>query len=378
MRAWIDRIRGIRSGTDTGTTTPATQADDVMLLNAPTAQNPGQRRFDFALRTAAAPAPSGWIKREQAIMGTAISVELWADDARLGHAACAAVLEEMHRIDRRMSPHKADSELSRINHEAGERAVRLSEEMFRLLVRAQDFAEVSAGAFDITYAAVGQLYDYRAGVRPSDEALAAARAAVGWRYLELDAQANTVRFRKPGMRIDLGGFAKGYAVDNAITLLQRLGIAHAYVAAGGDSRVLGDRRGRPWTVAIRDPRGAGEVVAVLPLEDTAISTSGDYERFFDETGPDGQVMRHHHLIDPATGQSPRDVTSVTVLAPDGLTAEALGKAVFVLGAPGGLELLETIPGVDAVIIDSHGRLHATPGLMNLGHAAATAPQGENA
>ena len=349
-----------------------------MLLNAPTAQNPGQRRFDFALRTADSPAPNGWVKREQAIMGTTISVELWADDARLGQAACAAVLEEMHRIDRRMSPHKLDSELSRINHEAGLRAVRLSEEMYRLLARAQDFAEVSAGAFDITYAAVGQLYDNRAGVRPSDEALAAARAAVGWRYLELDRREQTVRFCKPGMRIDLGGFAKGYAVDNAITLLQRLGIAHAYVAAGGDSRVLGDRRGRPWTVAIRDPRRVGEVVAVLPLEDTAISTSGDYERYFDETLPGGQVLRHHHLIDPATGQSPRDVKSVTVLAPDGLTAEALGKAVFVLGAPGGLELLETFPGVDAVIIDSHGRLHATPGLMNLGHAAATAPQGENA
>jgi len=185
-----------------------------------------------------------------------------------------------------------------------------------------------------------------------------------------------VRFGKPGMRIDLGGFAKGYAVDNAITLLQRLGIAHAYVAAGGDSRVLGDRRGRPWTVAIRDPRRAGEVIAVLPLEDTAISTSGDYERYFDEPLPGGGVVRHHHLIDPASGRSPQDVTSVTILAPDGLTAEALSKTVFVLGAARGLELLETTPGVDAVIIDAHGRLHATPGLTDLSPAAA--PQGENA
>lgn len=334
-----------------------------------------QRRVDFARRPAApAVADTGWLRREEAIMGTAISVELWAGDARTGAAAATAVMGEMHRIDRRMSPHKPDSELSRINQRAGVRPVPLGEEMFRLLSRAQKFSELSHGAFDITYAAVGQLYDYRTGVRPDDAALAAARAAVGWRHLELDARARTVRFHRPGMRIDLGGFAKGYAVDNAIALLRQLGIHHAYVAAGGDSRVLGDRRGRPWTVAIRDPRRPGEVIAVLPLEDTAISTSGDYERYFDEPGPGGRVTRHHHLIDPASGRSPRDVTSVTILAPDGLTAEALSKAVFVLGPKRGLELLETMPGVDAVIIDSQGRMHATPGLMDAGPAAVR--QGE--
>jgi thiamine biosynthesis lipoprotein len=277
-----------------------------------------------------------------------------------------------------MSPYKAESELSRINREAFERPVRISEEMFRLLVRAQEFASLSAGAFDITYAAVGRLYDYRAGVRPDDAALEAARAAVGWQHVELATCAQTVRFGKPGMCIDLGGFAKGHAVDNAITLLQRLGIRHAYVAAGGDSRVLGTRAGRPWTVAIRDPRRPAEVAAVLPLEDTAISTSGDYERYFEEPGPGGETVRHHHLIDPATGRSPRGVTSVTILAPDGLTAEALGKAVFVLGPQRGLELLETIPGVDAVIIDWRGVLHATPGLMHAGALEPPAPQGDNA
>lgn len=346
-----------------------------MLTTSP---EPSLRRFDF-MRRAEPPATrsaGGWIKREEAIMGTAITAELWADDVRTGTAAAAVVMGEMHRIDRRMSPHRADSELSRINQGAGVRPVPCSEEMFRLLARAQEFAELSRGAFDITYAAVGHLYDYRAGLRPDDEALEAARAAVGWRHLELDPRTRTVRFHRPGMRIDLGGFAKGYAVDNAITLLRQLGVRHAYVAAGGDSRVLGDRRGRPWTVAIRDPRRPGELVAVLPLEDTAISTSGDYERYFDEAGPAGEVTRHHHLIDPATGRSPRHVTSVTILAPDGLTAEALSKTAFVLGPARGLELLETIPGVDAVIIDSQGRLVATPGLMDAGQAPAR--QGENA
>ena len=291
-------------------------------------------------------------------MGTAIGVELWSDERGAGEAAITAVMDEMHRIDRTMSPHKADSELSIINRDAGSRAVPVSAEMARLIVRAAEFAELSSGAFDITYAAVGQLYDYRQGIRPSDAELVEARAAVGWRHLVLDTQAATVRFARPGMRIDLGGFAKGHAVDNATSILRRRGIAHAMVSAGGDSRVIGDRRGRPWTVGVRDPRQPGKVVAMLPLEDVSISTSGDYERFFDSDG-----VRFHHLIDPATGRSPSSVQSVTILADDGLTTEALSKIVFVLGIERGMALVESLSGVDAVVVDASGALHFSSGLL---------------
>ena len=301
---------------------------------------------------------AGWLRREEAIMGTAINVELWADDAEQGEAAITAVMGEMHRIDQCMSPHKPDSELSRINRDAAHSALPISAEMTRLLARANDFAQLSGGAFDITYAAVGQLYDYRQRVRPSDAALARARALVGWRHLILDANARTVRFALPGMRIDLGGFAKGHAVDNATALLRERGIRHAIVSAGGDSRVIGDRRGRPWTIGVRDPRRPGEMVAMLPLEDVSISTSGDYERYFDADG-----VRHHHLIDPATGRSPSSVHSVTILAEDGLTTEALSKCVFVLGVEKGLRLIESQQGVDAVIVDAAGALHYSTGLL---------------
>jgi thiamine biosynthesis lipoprotein len=356
---------------------PGTEASSSGITRAtsstPPSTEPVRRRAEAAHRPINT--RGGWVRRDEAIMGTAISVQLWAEEPRHGVAACAAVMEEMHRVDRRMSPHKKSSELSRINREAGERAVPVGDEMFRLLERAMAFSRLTQGAFDITYAAVGHLYDYRAGIRPSDEAIAAARTAVGWKQLLLDPKARTVRFGKPGMLIDLGGFAKGHAVDNAVAMLQRLGIKDAYVAAGGDSRVLGSRRGRPWTVAIRDPRREDEVVAVLPLEETAISTSGDYERYFEERAGDGTLTRHHHLIDPSTGRSPATgIRSVTILAPDGLTSEALSKAVFVLGAERGFELLETFPGVDAVIIDHVGRLKATPGLLNAG--GLPAPHGE--
>ncbi|MFZ5546593.1 MAG: FAD:protein FMN transferase [Pseudomonadota bacterium] len=291
-------------------------------------------------------------------MGTAIRVELWSGDPARGEAAIDAVMREMHRIDHAMSPHKPESELSRINREAAAAPVALSAEMAALLTRAIEFSRLSGGAFDITYASAGHLYDYRAGVRPSDEQLSRARQAIGYEHLLLDFAARTLRFAREGVRIDLGGFAKGHAVDNATAILRSLGIEHAFVSAGGDSRVIGDRRGRPWTIGIRDPRRAGEVVAVLPLEDVAISTSGDYERYFEEGG-----VRHHHLIDPKTGSSPRSVRSVTILAPDGLTSEALSKSVFVLGVEQGMRLVESLAGVDAVVVDANGVLHYSSGLL---------------
>ncbi|HEY2928724.1 FAD:protein FMN transferase [Piscinibacter sp.] len=298
-----------------------------------------------------------WISREEAIMGTSVRVELWADDRAGGEAAIAAVMAEMHRIDRAMSPFKPDSELSRINRDAAAKPVTVSEEMLRLLARAHRFSELSGGAFDITYASAGHLYDYRQRIKPSDDALAQARAAIGHRHLILDAQARSVRFARAGVRIDLGGFAKGHAVDNAAAILEQRGIRHAFVSAGGDSRVLGDRRGRPWTIGVRHPRRPGEVVAVLPLEDAAISTSGDYERYFESDG-----VRCHHLIDPRTGRSPSSVHSVTILAPDGLTSEALSKSVFVMGLDKGMRLVESQPGVDAVVVDAAGVLHYSSGL----------------
>jgi thiamine biosynthesis lipoprotein len=303
-------------------------------------------------------AEEGWLAREEAIMGTAISVELWSEDRRKGEAAIDAVMAEMHRIDRAMSPFKPESDLSRINREAAIADVPVSEELFHLLACANEFSRLSGGAFDITFASVGHLYDYRQAIRPDEEVLARAREAVGWERLQLDARRRTVRFKCPGMRIDLGGFAKGHAVEMGAAILCRHGIAHAIVSAGGDSRVIGDRRGRPWTIGIQHPRREGEVVAVLPLEDVAISTSGDYERYFEVDGE-----RCHHLIDPRTGKSPSGVHSVTIIAADGLTTEAMSKTVFVLGVEEGMRLVESLGGVDAVVVDAAGELHYSSGLL---------------
>jgi thiamine biosynthesis lipoprotein len=317
---------------------------------------------------AAAMAATGrWFSRDEAIMGTAIHVELWGEDPGAAERAIDAVMAEMHRIDRLMSPYKEDSELSRINRDAGHRAVRVGAELFGLIERSLQFSRLSDGAFDITFASVGGLYDYRNGHAPDAATLERALQAIGWRHLRLDAGQRTVRFGRDGMRIDLGGFAKGYVVDTSIAILKRMGVQHAVVAAGGDSHVMGDRRGRPWSIAIRDPRDAKRVVAVLPLQDTSISTSGDYERYFERDG-----VRHHHLIDPKTGASPRSVRSVTILAEDGLTSEALSKCLFVMGLERGMQLIEAQPGVDAVVVDAAGALHFSSGLATAGRATGAA------
>ncbi len=160
------------------------------------------------------------------------------------------------------------------------------------------------------------------------------------------------------MRIDLGGIAKGYAVDRGITLLQSRGIQHAVVTAGGDTRIIGDRMGRPWVVGIRHPDDKSKVVLRLPLIDTAMSTSGDYERYFDENG-----QRYHHIIDPKTGHSASKVRSATILGPTAVQTDGLSKTAFVLGADKAKEIVERLPDFDGIFVRPDGTvgLYEGPG-----------------
>ena len=294
---------------------------------------------------------AAWFSDSQPIMGTRVAVELWSEDKAEGDRLLAEIMAEMHRIDARFSPYLPASELSLLNRKAPAEVVPVSEEMFELLARSRSMSELSGGAFDVTYASVGRYYDYRAGQRPEADDRSAELDAINYRYVELDRDRRAVRFAHPLVYVDLGGIAKGHAVDRCITILQRAGIEHASVEAGGDSRIIGDRRGRPWTIGIRDPRDEAGMTAVLPLTDTAVSTSGDYERFFIEDG-----VRYHHILDPATGDSARKVQSVTILGPEATFTDALSTSVFVLGPEAGLALINRLDGIDAIIVDGAGRL----------------------
>jgi FAD:protein FMN transferase len=310
-----------------------------------------------AFRFLSKPAHGGWMSREETIMGTAIRVELWHENPALGEAAMDAVMEEMHRIDRAMSPFKPESELSRLNREASTSPVPVTKEMFDLIERSIEFSELSEGAFDITFASVGCLFDYRNGIGPTADKIAAALPGIGYRHIRLDHRRRTIQFAHDKVQVDLGGIAKGHAVDRCVALLKARGVGEALVMAGGDSRVLGDKRGRPWVIGVQDPRRKDAMVARIPLVDAAISTSGDYERFFEADG-----VRYHHILDPKTGASATGMRSVTIIGPDATTTEGISKSVFIKGPQRGIRFVESLPGVDAVIIDAGGNMYYTAGL----------------
>ena len=308
---------------------------------------------------AAAPAHAQWLSRTvDGIMGTRIYVEIWADDQAKGEAAIDAVMDEMRHIDDTMSTYKPSSEVSRVNALAATQPVPISLELFKLLGTALEYSRITEGAFDITYASVGYMYDFREHKKPTESQIEAALPAVSFRHVLLDARTHSVRFSQPGVRIDLGGIAKGYSVDRGIEILQARGYTHALVNAGGDSRVIGDRFGRPWVVGIRHPDHPDQVITRIPLVDSAFSTSGDYERYFDEGG-----VRYHHIIDPHTGHSASKVRSATVIAPTATRTDGLSKTAFVLGPDEAMRIYNRLDDVDAVLVAPDGRILYSKGLQ---------------
>ena len=298
-----------------------------------------------------------WFKADRAIMGTAIHVELWHTDKKIAEKNIQRVFTEMHRIDSLMSPFKKDSELSLINDHAAKYPVKISSELLNLIQTSLNISKLSNGAFDITFASVGQFYDYRKKLRPTKKEMSANLKKINYKNIKLDHKNKTIFFTLTGTQIDLGGIAKGHAVDNSIKILQKNGITQAMVSAGGDTRIIGDKGGRPWYVGIRHPRDKNKSAVILPLSQTAISTSGDYERYFIKDN-----VRHHHIIKPGTGDSARELRSVSILGTDSTTVDALSTTVFILGLNKGMKLISTLPNTEAIIIDNNGLMHYSTGL----------------
>lgn len=304
---------------------------------------------------------AAWHGDNQDIMGTKVSVTLWHDDPEIAEAAVAAVMDEMRRIDAEFSPYIETSELYKVNllaaKASAQNPVAISAELAHIIDKSFYYSRISDGAFDITFASLARYYDYRKKLTPSEQQREELLPLINYKLVHLDKSKNTLWFEHPKVHIDLGGIAKGHAVDNAINILKARGITHASVSAGGDSRVLGDKNGRPWLVGIKNPR-ADKVAITLPLEDVSVSTSGDYERYFmDEKGE-----RVHHIINPHTGKSATGVNSVTILGPSGIDTDALSTTVFILGPEKGLALINRLPGFDAVIINQDGKVLYSDGL----------------
>jgi FAD:protein FMN transferase len=296
-------------------------------------------------------ASAQWYQKSFDVMGTRAKVEFESDSPVLAKELLEQVIEEMNRVDRLMSPYKSDSELSRVNRDAAQGDVTISKELFLLLAKSKKFSVLTDGAFDITFSSVGYLYDYRNQSKPGAETIQHLKQSINYKSIQLIPETLQVKFLDQNTKIDLGGIAKGHAVDRCIDLLMEHGIQNAFVSAGGDSRVIGQKGDRLWYIGIRHPRDAKRLIVNMPLQEVAISTSGDYERYFDQEG-----VRYHHIIDPKTGDSARGSQSVTILAESSVDADALSTSIFILGAEKGMALVNQLANVSAVIIDKDGKM----------------------
>lgn len=326
----------------------------------------------LCLAIAPAPAHAAWYSRTEAIMDTRIYVELWDTNPKHANAAIDAVMAEMRHIDDVMSDFKPDSELSRINEHAAQYPVVVSPELYNLVKLSTHYSRITDGAFDITVESVWRLYHFRRHIHPTEAQIRALLPTVGYRQLIFDDRRHSIRFARPGMAIGLGGIGKGYAVDQGIDILKAMGIRHAIVTAGGDSRLLGDHRGRPWMVAIMDPWDLRKVVTLIPISNEAISTSGDYYRGFVQNG-----KRYDHILSPFTGHSAQLVRSASIIAPTATQTDGMSKTAFVLGPQKTLALLDEMPQYDAIFVCPDGRVVYSKGIAPPPGAPAPAPAPES-
>ena len=295
------------------------------------------------------------VTKTATVMGTELEVTVNVTDVSIVEPAFTAVVAEMSRIEGMMSEWKPDSPVSLINRNAGIRPVETPDELFKVIASAQQVSEVSAGAFDISWAAMRGLWSFAKGREriPTEDEIKKARRLIDYRKIELDPDKKTVFLREAGMSIGLGGIAKGYAVDKAMETLYKLGIKNAIIKAGGDMRVQGVSDAGPWEIGIKDPRH----IARLALTNISISTSGDYERYFIKDG-----VLYHHIIDVRTGYPGRSCRSVTIIAPDTMTSDALSTTVFILGPVDGMRLVKRLKGVEAIIVDADGKIIVSSGI----------------
>jgi len=297
-----------------------------------------------SIHLVAAPADTSRVSRY--VMGTSITVEAYGATEPVRTVAIEEAFAAFAEIDRLMSNYRDDSELSQINRRAATEPVPISAPMFSVLQAAQRVSAMSGGAFDVTVGPIVRLwglYDKVAHI-PGETELAAVRPLVDYRNLALDSTQHTVRFARAGVNVDLGGIAKGFAVEVAANALRQHGLS-GLIDAGGNQYLLGTPPGKPsWTTGIRSAEGERVLIGVLETGETSISTSANYSTFVELNG-----RKYGHIIDPRTLRPSDASLSVTIVSRDGTVADALSKAVFILGHDAGLKLAESVPGTAAVV-----------------------------
>ena len=294
-------------------------------------------------------------RSDQFLMDTLISITVYGKNQELLRKAVGAAYAEMRRIaelaDGFPQPGTTawrNSDICRINDQAGKSPVPVDDDTLAMLLLAQKYSRLSHGAFDVTVGPLVELWGFggKNPHVPSWEQIRAALTLVNSKDMIVNEQDHTVFLRKAGMKLDLGAVAKGYATEKAASVLAQYGIDKALIDAGGNIRVIGQNsRNSPWKIGIKDPRTSDAIVAILPLVDTSAVTSADYYRAFEEQG-----KRYHHILNPRTGYPADHTISATVITKDAGLADILSTVFFVLPAEKSLELAATLPGVELFLV----------------------------
>jgi thiamine biosynthesis lipoprotein len=289
---------------------------------------------------------SGRTREYRYVMGTSVEIEVFGGGQSARQTAVEEAFGAIFEVDRLMSNYRDDSELSLVNRTAAYTAVPVSDPMRSVLEAAQQVSARSRGAFDVTVGPLVRLWGFytKTPHLPTAGELAAVRPLVDYRNVLLDGQQHTVRFARPGVEIDLGGIAKGFAVEVAAGVLRRHGFA-GLIDAGGNQYVLGSPEGkRLWSIGVKDPDDPSRLLGVIETAETSVSTSASYANFLTENG-----RTYGHILDPRTLEPSDKALSVTILSRDGTLADALSKAAFILGPNAGLDLAASFPGMAALI-----------------------------
>jgi thiamine biosynthesis lipoprotein len=302
------------------------------------------------------------VEKTSATMGSELRISVWTADEAVALSAFELIFQEIDKLDGLMSTWREGSDVLRLNAAAGMQPVQVSADVRNAFRTARQVSEWTQGKFDVTFGVLSGLwkFDYqdKDNTIPDPGEVRRRLLLIDYRYLEIDDAAGTAFLKRQGMRANLGGIGKGYAVDKASEILRTRGFHDFLIQFGGDIYAAGNRGDRPWRLGIQDPRGtADQSFATMDLSDGTFSTSGDYERFFMKDG-----RRYHHIIDPETGEPSRGCRSVTIVTDRAVIADGLSTGVFLMGPEAGMALIERLPNVEGVLVSSRNEVMVSSGL----------------
>ncbi len=291
------------------------------------------------------------------LMGSKFDITVVAIDTTTASGFIDLAVNEIQRIEKRISSWDPDSETSEINKNAGLQPVKVSSELFDLINRALEISKITDGAFDISYASMDKIWTFDGSMTqmPSKELIDNSVEKVGYQNIILNRDLQTVFLSKKEMKIGFGGIGKGYAADKAKSLLIQKGVTAGIINAAGDMNTWGRQpNGKEWQVAITNPLNKNKVFAILPIKEGAVVTSGNYEKYVIFNG-----IRYSHIIDPRSGYPSTGIISATIFAPSAELADALATAIFVMGTEVGINRINQLPQIECVIIDDKGGIYTS-------------------